>query len=511
MVETLTIEKPKKEATDKTLIIREALKNPHYTIKKQVMGNLFYFIQYFWDTYSGDEFIANWHIRKLCKELEEVARRVAENKPKEYDLIINVPPGTTKTALVSIMFPVWCWTNWYWLRFMTSSHSSTLSLESAEYSRDIIRSDKFKQMFPELEIRQDKDVKSNFRIVKKVKSFKGVMSVTQGGSRVSTSVAARIIGFHAHIIIWDDLIDPAGAISEAEMRKAISHLDQTLSQRKVNRKISVTVGVMQRLGQNDPTQHLLSKEKKKIRHICLPGEISNYGKYLKPPEWKKYYVDDLLDTKRMTWSILDEMLVDLGQYGYAGQVGQNPSPPGGGMFKVDHISIRDQFPPSDQIVQVVRYWDKAGTKDGGAYTVGVKMIKLKSGIYLIPDIKRGQWASEEREKIIKQTAEADGQRCKVYVEQEPGSGGKESADGTIRNLVGFSVYKDRPTGDKVYRADPYSVQVNLGMVQMMKGGWNQAYIEELELFPNSTFKDQTDASSGAFNKLVGKRKVRVGR
>jgi predicted phage terminase large subunit-like protein len=96
----------------------------------------------------------------------------------------------------------------------------------------------------------------------------------------------------------------------------------------------------------------------------------------------------------------------------------------------------------------------------------------------------------------------------VWVEQEPGSGGKESAEGTIRNLAGFRVYAEHPTGDKVHRADPYSVQVNVGAFQILTAMWNRDFIEEHRFFPFSTYKDQVDASSGAFNKLVGKKFVR---
>ena len=133
---------------------------------------------------------------------------------------------------------------------------------------------------------------------------------------------------------------------------------------------------------------------------------------------------------------------------------------------------------------------------------------LSNGHWVVEDVKRGQWSTHERESIIRETAEVDGGRCKVWVEQEPGSGGKESAEGTIRNLAGYSVYSERPTGDKVFRADPYSVQVNVGMVSLLAGPWNAKYIEEHRFFPYSTFKDQVDASSGAFSKLVARRIAR---
>ena len=130
-------------------------------------GSLFKFIQYFWDTYSQTPFVPNWHIELICKEVETVIHRVGRREEKQYDLVINVPPGTTKTATVSIFATVWGWVNYPWMRYITSSHSRDLSNESAEYSRNIIRSEKFQTLFPELGIQEDKDVKSNFRVVSK--------------------------------------------------------------------------------------------------------------------------------------------------------------------------------------------------------------------------------------------------------------------------------------------------------------------------------------------------------
>jgi predicted phage terminase large subunit-like protein len=205
--------------------------------------------------------------------------------------------------------------------------------------------------------------------------------------------------------------------------------------------------------------------------------------------------------------VLQELEQDLGQYGYAGQIGQKPTPPGGGMFKIENLNVVDSLPAN--ITNTVRYWDKAGSTNGGAFTVGIKMAITQSGKLIVLDIKRGQWAAEVREKIIRQTAEADGSVVKIYIEQEPGSGGKESAEATIRNLMGYSCYADRPVGDKAFRADPFSVQVNNGQVLLLRGDWNKGYTDELQYFPFSTYKDQVDASSGAFSKLVMKKQVKI--
>lgn len=490
--------------------LRIALLNPMIAIRERLNRSFYQFLRYFWPQVSNDEFIPNWHIELMCRELQEVAERAARKEPAEYDLIINVPPGSTKTVTCSIMFPVWCWTKWYWMRFITVSYSSVLSLESAEYSRDLVRSNAFKELYPEIMIKQDKDTKGNFRIVKALHSGN---FTKLGGNRFSTSIGGTVTGFHGHMIIVDDPLNPQQAASEAELTNCNYFLSQTLSNRKVEKAITPTILIQQRLHQNDPTGYRISRSKEGVRHICLPGEIRNYREEVKPPELIEFYSQEgLLDPVRMPWTVLKKMEEELGQYGYSGQVGQKPVPPGGGMFQVDRFvvseSVSHLMMPHD-VVQTVRYWDKAGTQDGGAWTVGVKMCRTTSGKYIVLDVVRGQWATNVREGIIRSTAEADGPYVKIYMEQEPGSGGKESAESTIRNLSGFVVEADRPTGDKVFRADPYSVQVNNGNVILLRGEWNREFKEEHRFFPFSTYKDQVDAASGAFGKLSPARTVRI--
>jgi len=492
--------------------LMSALQNPNAVIRELNNRSLYHFLQHFWPIVSPHTFQPNWHIEYLCGELEKIAQRVANRQSRLYDLVINVPPGSTKTITCSIMLPAWCWTKWFSMRFICASYSSALSMESAEYCRDLIRSNQFQELYPEIDIKEDKDTKSNFKIIKRIGGVPGrVKQSLTGGSRYSTSVGGTLTGFHGDILIVDDPLNPTQAVSDVQLENANRWCEQTLSTRKTDKAITPTIYIMQRLHQDDPSGHLLAKQKENIRHICLPGEIRNYGKQLNPPELKKFYKNEMLDPNRLSWKVLEDLEADLGQYGYAGQIGQDPTPPGGGMFKVDHFIITSNVPKPNEIIQTVRYWDKAGTDKAGAYTAGVKMSKLTGGRYFVWDLKRGRWASHERESIIRSVAESDGIDVEVFVEQEPGSGGKESAEGTIRNLDGFVIRADKPTGsegNKVRRADPYSVQVNNGAFQLLKGDWNHDFIEEHRFFPYSTYKDQVDCSSGAYNKLVGKKIAR---
>lgn len=490
--------------------MRELLMHPILVQRKLNDVSFYDFIQYFWDIVSPHKFQPNWHIEYLCGQLEEIAERVGKREKRLYDLIINVPPGSTKTITCSIMYPAWCWTKWPWMRFITASYSGALSLESAEYCRDLIRSAKFQELYPDIDIKDDKDTKSNFKIVTKQASTPGhAPKITVGGGRYSTSVGGTLMGFHGDILIVDDPLNPTQAASDIELGNANRWMEQTLPTRKTSKDITPTILIMQRLHQDDPSGHWLAKQKENVFNICLPGEIRNYKEQVKPKELVKFYVNDLLDVNRITWDVLKDLEADLGQYGYAGQIGQDPTPPGGGMFKVDNFSMITVMPPKPDIIQTIRYWDKAGTKNDGAYTAGVKMTRLVNNRWLVEDVKRGRWAAHERERIIRQTALADGDNVIIWMEQEPGSGGKESAQGTIRNLAGFSVYAEKATGEKADRADPYSVQVNNGSFIMLAGMWNRDFIEEHRFFPYSTYKDQVDAAAGAFNKLVGRKVARV--
>jgi predicted phage terminase large subunit-like protein len=168
----------------------------------------------------------------------------------------------------------------------------------------------------------------------------------------------------------------------------------------------------------------------------------------------------------------------------------------------------------------VRYWDRAATPGSGCYTAGVLMARDRFGIFYVEHVIRGQWGPLERDRVIEQIAERDARLYRnevlIYVEQEGGSGGKEVAGQMISNLSGFPVFRDVVSGTKfkttggeklpgeakIVRAMPLAAQVEAGNVRVVRGPWNNDYIEELCAFPQWAFADQVDASSGAFNKLA---------
>lgn len=459
------------------------------------------FVKEFWDILSQEKPVWNWHIKYLCNEIQKVAERVFLGDPKEYDLVINVSPGSTKSTIASIMLHPWMWTRMPTAQVIGGSYSSELSMDLSRKGRDVVLSDKYRRTFPDMELRADQAGKKYYMNVK-------------GGWRYATSTGGTVTGFHGHILVVDDPLDPRRAVSEVELKSANDWIRDTLSQRKIDQAKTPIILIMQRLHQDDPTADMMHRAKDAqrmamveegvdvplaLKHICLPAEKS---KDIKPKFLRKYYENNLMDPVRLSHKTLLEKRTG-GEYFYAGQFMQNPVPMGGGMFKTDRIVM--DIPEQGRWLQVVRFWDKAGTTGNGAFTVGLKMGEDRKSRFWILDVIRGRWSSEVRESLIKQTARVDGYEVVVGIEQEPGSGGKESMENTVKNLAGWIVKVDKPSGSgssKELRADPLSVQVNAGNVSMVRAEWNSELLAELMFFPNSKYKDQTDAASGAFNLLT---------
>jgi len=306
-------------------------------------------------------------------------------------------------------------------------------------------------------------------------------------------------------IVCDDPHNVRDGESDAKRQAVLLWWDESMSTRLDDERTGAKVIVMQRTHQNDLTGHILETEAG-YTHLCLPARYEPDHPHLCPKDWRTQGGQPLWPEK-FPEEVLDTREAEMTEYAVASQHQQRPQPRGGGMFRVERFEIIDA-PPSAPL-RVVRYWDKAATEGGGARSAGIKMAKLVDGTFAVLDVRKGQWSWDKREAIIRQTASLDGADVTIWVEQEGGSGGKESAENTIRSLPGYKVYADRVTGNKVTRAEPYSVQVNQGQVKLLRAEWNASFIQEHEDFPMSRFKDQVDAAAGAFNKLALVKKAGV--
>lgn len=179
---------------------------------------------------------------------------------------------------------------------------------------------------------------------------------------------------------------------------------------------------------------------------------------------------------------------------------QLPRPADGDLFKPDMIEVIDELPAGH--ITWVRGWDAAATEGGGDYTAGPKLGRTQDGRFIIADVVHGQWGPDRRDKIMSNTAKADGRNVFQDYPQDPGAAGKSQVVQWTKNVVGYPVVSSVESGDKVVRASPFAAQVNIGNVYMLRADWNRRFREELRAFPSGTFDDQVDGSSRAFNRLL---------
>jgi predicted phage terminase large subunit-like protein len=161
--------------------------------------------------------------------------------------------------------------------------------------------------------------------------------------------------------------------------------------------------------------------------------------------------------------------------------------------------------PPSSAESTVRRWDLAATeaKDGRDpdWTVGARWSRTKDGTFYVEDMVRLQGRPLQVEQAILDTAKRDGSDVKIVIPQDPGAAGIFAADNLTRKLYGYDVHTARETGDKKTRVRPVSAQAEQRHIKLVRGEWNEAWLQEHEAFPDGVHDDQVDTSSGAFAAL----------
>lgn len=436
--------------------------------------SFYYFLTEFWDVVIPETPIFNWHIKYLCDELQTLNSFVVARKPKPYDLVINISPGSTKSTIVTQMYNAWVWTIDPSQRFITTSYSHYLSLAQSIKTRDIVTSDKYRAYFPNMQLKPDQSGKSDFWN-------------TYGGQRFTTSTGGTLTGVHAHQIVIDDPINPKQAASDAERNSANSFVTSTLSSRKIDKEVTPTILIMQRLHEDDPTGILLSKNKK-VKHINLPAEDN--GK-IKPPELSKMYVDGLMDPIRLSRSVLNEALIDLGSYGFAGQYMQEPAPESGGLIKKDWFPIiewEQRFANLEwNFVADTAYTTKE-ENDPSGYLAYARL----DNDYIIRNAQTERLEFPELCKALPSFVHQNGYNHRSIVEIEPKASGKSLIQ-TLRRETNLNVKEGvPPSKDKVSRVKDTSPQMEAQRVKLIRGHWNKPFLEQLVTFPNAKHDEYVD-------------------
>lgn len=441
--------------------------------KRELCRRSFYFfVQTFWNVVISEPPVWNWHIEKLCDELQAEAERIKARQPANFDyFIINVPPGSSKSTIISEMYPCWCWTIDVAQRFICGSHNATVAEDIADKCKKIFTSDLYKRLFPDVGIRSD---------------AKTHLENAHNGERYTTSTGTGITGIHAHQIIIDDPLNPQQAASEAEMKTANKWITETLSTRKVDKSIAITIIVMQRLHESDPTGFLTSDKKLRINHICLPGELSNN---VKPAEWGKFYKNGLFDPVRLSKEILIGLKAQLGSYGYSGQIQQEPANLEDGLIKkrwFDIVDIDISGLPKSFVLDTA-YTAKKNNDPSGflAYVVRDNEVIITN------------WESHRLEfpDLVNYTetfARNNGYTHESILRVEPKASGKSLVQQLYRQTNLNIIESDNPEKDKVTRATSITKILESKRVKLLRGGWNEAFLLEVCTFPKAAHDEAID-------------------
>jgi predicted phage terminase large subunit-like protein len=180
--------------------------------------------------------------------------------------------------------------------------------------------------------------------------------------------------------------------------------------------------------------------------------------------------------------------------------------PAAGLVFPRHCAAIVPALPGD-VVAWVRAWDLAATpptpdNPSPNATAGVKMGKRANGRYVIADVRHMRVAAHEVRTAVRNTAAGDGRGVRICVPEDPGQAGKEQALSYVAMLAGYSVYRRRPSKDKITRSEPFAAQWQAENVDVVAGPWTDAFLGELEGFPDIEHDDQVDAAADAFIALT---------
>ena len=438
------------------------------------------FVRQAWPHIIPDRIQWNWHIDAISEHLEAVARGEITR------LLVNVPPGTSKSTIIGVMYPAWLWGpgGQPWHRYIGASHEQGLAVRDNRLMRELVTSDWYQSLWP-TKLQGDQNEKLYFENEHR-------------GFRQACAVAS-MTGRRGHTVAWDDPLSPEKAASEVSRETAIRVLRETVPTRLNDPATSAIVIVMQRLHENDPAGYILANELG-YEHLLIPMEFEPDRRVTTSIGWTDPRKADgeLLDATRFPPDVIERDKKIMGSYAWAGQMQQRPAPREGGMFKRGWFEVVDAAPASRR---KVRRWDFAATEGAGDWTVGLLMSEHE-GVYYVEDVVREQLSPAGVERLLVNTAKQDGKAVKVRIPQDPGAAGKSTAAHQIKLLAGYDARAELETGSKEVRANPVSAQAEAGNVKLVRGAWNDAFLDEVSMFPNGANDDQVDALSGAFASLL---------
>lgn len=457
--------------------------------KADSAASLLGFIKLAWKHLEPETpFVYGWPVEAICEHLEAVSKGQIKR------LLINVPPGCMKSLTTNVFWPAWEWgpRKQARLRYISASYEKGLATRDLVRGRDLMQSEWYSRLWP-IRFKDDQNLKTYYQN-------------SQQGWRLAASVGGALTGYRGDRINIDDPHDVKSAESEKKREEALRWFTETLPTRLNNSKESTIVVVMQRLHERDISGLILKELGASWEKLILPMEYEasrkcvivatgwkdprkEEGELLWPERFGRAEVEQLKETFRAQG----------GSYAEAAQLQQRPAPRGGGMFKRKDFELIEAAPEGGR---TVRGWDLAGsTKRHAAYSVGLKLRIVGAKLYIM-DVVRKRASPNEVREMIYACAKQDGKQTSISIPQDPGQAGLAQKAALGAMLSGYRFHFSAETGDKDDRAVPIAAQVEAGNVYIVRGPWNDAFLAEAELFPGSEFKDQIDALSRAYSRLL---------
>lgn len=416
-------------------------------------------------------------------------------------LMLFLPPRHYKSQLVTVRYTAWRMTQEPALRCIIGCYNQTLAEKFSRQVRRFVRQD--------IMLSRERTAVDDWETM-------------QGGGLRAVGVGGGVTGHGANLVVIDDPVKSREeANSEAYRDRCWDWFRDDIYTR-LEPGASIIL-IMTRWHEDDLAGRILEEIPEGWDILRLPAISETQAER---DEWAREHHQPLhqpdpigrkpglpLDPDRFPLAVLEEQRRVLGA-SFSALMQQRPQELQGGMFKRDDFLIVDGLPEDEPVLRSIVAIDKAGSDKAGDYTAIVLMCRTRRGLFYVLDVIRGQWEAGDREQKIIETVndwhDLHGVRH-VWLEQEPGSGGKESAQNTARSLARYVVEYALSTGDKATRAEPAAAGVGNGLVRLVRGRWNRELINELCTFPSGAHDDQVDAFSAGYNKLaalpLGERRV----
>ena len=459
-------------------LLIEQVKIQDALLTRRAEGSLRAYVEQAWPILEPDlVFLPNWHIDLLVECLEAVTAGQIRR------LLINVPPRSMKSLLVSVLWPTWEWIRRPGGRWIFASYAEALATKQSVNRRTVLQSTWYRTRWGhQVQLASDQNVKGEFQNTKR-----GVM--------IATSTGGSITGKGGDRIIVDDLHNPQQAESDAQRETALNYFRQTLSTRLDNKKTGAIVVVMQRLHERDLSAYCQDLG---FTHVCLPAEAELRTEILFPSG--RILVrepGDLLWPAREGRDELDTQKRMLGSVAYAGQYQQQPAPAGGSIFQRDWFRSYDELPPG--LEEYAQSWDMSfKDKPDNDYVVGLVAGRRGADVYVIDRVK-GQWAFSESCRQVEALRRRYPESSTILIEDA--ANGPAIIEVLHHRVSGIIAVQ--PEGGKLARAQAAQPSVEAGNVYLPnprpdgrlipEREWVDDFLHQLTVFPNGAHDDDVDA------------------